>query len=262
MILDPSKAFFACPRPGGSKMSAPYHPMLAAIRGNAASGIYAIVQDGRVLYVGESHTGRLYDTITRHFRKWEIDPTNDAQGRRRGGVPYNRHKVRVAYVVTEPDTAQALQYAEIERLKPRDNSIDGTRVDFIGAELPENPPRDENEHRGRAAMRRVLRDHADVLDAMERPGLGPVAFLWSVLGRRGSLKGIKAIEARGGARLAMYVPVVVARGTETPIPDSHRPHRINIEFRGRTVVLSRHLHGKWPAWVLTAWKDGTPDARQ
>lgn len=131
MILNPARAFLACPRLGTTKRYAPYHPELAALRRTRASGIYAIVEGGEVLYVGESHTGRLYDTITRHFRKWEIDPERDAQGRRRGGVPYNRYKVRVVYVITEPDTAQALQYAEIERLRPRDNSIDGKRVDVL-----------------------------------------------------------------------------------------------------------------------------------
>ena len=96
-----------------------------------ASGVYAIIQGGRVLYVGESHTGRLFDTITRHFRKWRIDPANDAKGRRRGGTTYKRGAVRVAWVVTEPDAAQTLQYAEIERLDPRDNAIIGRGTDDI-----------------------------------------------------------------------------------------------------------------------------------
>lgn len=108
-----------------------YHPHLAAIRSTRSSGIYAIVAGRSVLYVGESHSGRLYDTITRHFREWKIDPRKDAQGRRRGGTQYDRRKVRVVYVITEPDTAQTLQYAEIERLRPRDNSIDGKSVDVI-----------------------------------------------------------------------------------------------------------------------------------
>lgn len=108
-----------------------YHPHLAELREYDASGVYAIVgARGAVLYVGESHTGRLYDTITRHFRRWRIDPASDRLGRRRGGTTYDRDKVRVIYLLTEPGDAQAVQYAEIQRLNPRDNAIDGATVDL------------------------------------------------------------------------------------------------------------------------------------
>lgn len=108
-----------------------YHPQLLAIRQAAVSGVYAIAErrSRRVLYVGESHSGRLYDTITRHFRSWAVDPSRDAQGRRRGGTTYNRLQVLVAFVITEADVAQAAQFAEISRLRPRDNQVDGLSVD-------------------------------------------------------------------------------------------------------------------------------------
>lgn len=235
-------------------------PTLCRSATHRASGIYAVTdQAGKVLYVGESHSGRLYDTITRHFRDWSIDPKNDALGRRRGGTTYDRHRVRVCFVVTEPGTAQALQYAEIERLRPRDNSIDGKAVDVIPVsveEIGENPPRDENERRGRAAMRRVLKSRQDEWDAMERPGVGTVAFLWSVTSKKGTPKGVRGIVARGGAKLAMMVPVVIARGVEEPVPASHVGHRMNVTHRGYTVTLSMHMHGQRPVWVLTAWKGG------
>jgi hypothetical protein len=104
-----------------------YHPNLIALRGKKLSGVYAITRNGddQVLYVGESHTGRLYDTITRHFRRWKIPPGVDAQGRRRGGTPYSRFTVRVVYLVTPPGLAQEIQYAEIRRLRPQDNANDG-----------------------------------------------------------------------------------------------------------------------------------------
>lgn len=88
------------------------------------SGVYAIIMAGtrEVLYVGESHSGRLKDTITRHFRRWKIDASADATGRRRGGTTYDRHSVMVAVVVTTADQATEVQFAEIERLQPRDNT--------------------------------------------------------------------------------------------------------------------------------------------
>ena len=88
------------------------------------SDVYAILcHDTReVLYIGESHTGRLFDTLTRHFRNWRIDPKSDSQGRRRGGTTYDRERVLVAIVFTEAEDAQDVQEAEIARLDPRDNT--------------------------------------------------------------------------------------------------------------------------------------------
>lgn len=104
-----------------------YAPALEAIRGRKWSGVYAIIdrKTRKVLYVGESHSGRLYDTITRHFRRWKLDPRDDAQGRRRGGTTYDRDRVAIAYLITSPEDAPGIQFAEIQRLKPRDNSADG-----------------------------------------------------------------------------------------------------------------------------------------
>lgn len=111
-----------------------YHPHLAELRDYQASGVYAIVSPrGLVLYVGESHSGRLYDTITRHFRAWKVDRFTDAQGRRFGGTTYDRNKVRVIYLVCNAGEAQERQYAEIQRLQPRDNINDGSST---AVELP------------------------------------------------------------------------------------------------------------------------------
>ncbi len=97
-----------------------YHPHLAELRSYEASGVYAIVsrKGGRVLYIGESHTGRLYDTITRHFRAWGVPAKIDGSGRRQGGTQYDRTKARIVYLITPKDEA-------IARHVPRDNTIDG-----------------------------------------------------------------------------------------------------------------------------------------
>lgn len=102
-----------------------YAPELAALDDGRTSGVYVIIERGQVLYVGESHTGRLFDTITRHFRKWRVDASRDAQGRRRGGTTYNRDRVKVAWVECPAGDAQELQYKAIQRLNPRDNVNDG-----------------------------------------------------------------------------------------------------------------------------------------
>lgn len=120
MILDPARAI------APTTVSGQYVPALAALRSRKASGVYGILSGSQWLYVGESHTGRLYDTITRHFRSWKLDPRTDGQGRRRGGTEYDRRQVRIVWIETAPDEAEALQYAAIGMYKPRDNSHQGT----------------------------------------------------------------------------------------------------------------------------------------
>jgi hypothetical protein len=108
--------------------SAYYHDRLAALRGFRVSGVYAFFERGACVYVGESHTGRLYDTITRHFRAWRVDPRTDATGRRMGGTTYDRTRVRVAFIECPAAEAIDLQWEQIQRLNPRDNTHRGTTV--------------------------------------------------------------------------------------------------------------------------------------
>ena len=81
------------------------------------SGAYVIrsAETKDVFYVGESHTGRLYRTITRHFQSW--DDTGD-----REHFTYSRHHVEVAVRLTPPNSAIGAQDNLIQRLKPRDNT--------------------------------------------------------------------------------------------------------------------------------------------
>lgn len=106
-----------------------YSAELAALRGLDLSGVYAVLDlasfaagESLVLYVGESHTGRLYDTITRHFRAWKRPDGT----RRTGGHHYDRRRVVLTHTVMPADEVPAAQYAEILRLAPRDNVVDGS----------------------------------------------------------------------------------------------------------------------------------------
>jgi excinuclease UvrABC nuclease subunit len=79
------------------------------------SGVYTIKQAGflgEVLYVGESHTSRLKDTLTRHFRKWKGPQS---------GPTYRREEVLVSVAVTSEKQAVDLQNELIRDLRPRDN---------------------------------------------------------------------------------------------------------------------------------------------
>lgn len=126
-LLDKEQAF----RPADHRGR--YVAKLAALRPLAVAGVYGILSDkGRWLYVGESHAGgrgRMYDTITRHFREWRTDPSRDRYGRRRGGEQYDRRRVRLVFRVTEPEHAEDLQFALIRELRPRDNDHDGETLE-------------------------------------------------------------------------------------------------------------------------------------
>ncbi len=81
------------------------------------SGAYVIrnAGSGAVLYVGESHTGRLAATIKRHFNKWR-----DTAERRH--FTYQKGRVEIAVRLCPPSAAVSAQNNLIRRLQPRDNT--------------------------------------------------------------------------------------------------------------------------------------------
>lgn len=100
-------------------------------------GVYAIRKRGwiftEVLYVGESHKGTLYKTLTRHFQQWRRG------GKSRKKLPFyvgqyspsqtdpghtyaRASDIEVAIQTTKTsEAALRLQAAWIGKLKPRDN---------------------------------------------------------------------------------------------------------------------------------------------
>jgi hypothetical protein len=112
-------------RPVGTR-GEDYPEWLRKLRGE--SGVYVIreARTGQVLYVGESHTGRVYETLTRHFQEWRR-----WKGFWRGhygeghdpGLTYPRHRVEVAVRVTHPNDAIDEEARLIRRLAPRDNLL-------------------------------------------------------------------------------------------------------------------------------------------
>lgn len=87
------------------------------------NGVYAIANlEGDVLYVGESHTGRLRKTLARHFQEW-----NDDEPR----AVYDRHRVQVCWMQTSAAGAQAAEADWIDELDPRDNDLAYVEEDDI-----------------------------------------------------------------------------------------------------------------------------------
>jgi excinuclease UvrABC nuclease subunit len=79
------------------------------------SGVYVIREPGffgEVLYVGESHTGRLNTTLLRHFQRWTG---------KTAGPTFPVSKVEVAVVRCPAARAIDLQNAMIAEYRPRFN---------------------------------------------------------------------------------------------------------------------------------------------
>lgn len=95
------------------------------------SGVYVIRDRAshEVLYIGESHTGRLYGTLTRHFQQWgrvkgfwaAMYNANDSHD---PGITYERSAVEVAIVVVGASRAMELEARMIAKLSPRDNALE------------------------------------------------------------------------------------------------------------------------------------------
>ncbi len=84
------------------------------------SGVYLIREKsdwiifaGDVVYVGESHTDRLYSTLLRHFQHWTG---------KTAGATFAVSKVEVAVVRCPAKRALALQNSIIEEYRPRLNT--------------------------------------------------------------------------------------------------------------------------------------------
>jgi hypothetical protein len=108
-----------------------YPDWLRALRGK--SGVYIIRERQRdgsspVVYVGESHAGRLYQTLTRHFQTWRRHKkfwSGQYTGSRTHdpGLTYNRARCTVAIRVFPAERAVQEEARLIVRLRPRDNLI-------------------------------------------------------------------------------------------------------------------------------------------
>ncbi len=105
-------------------------PFPASVRAlDGKSGVYAIRTVGwlfsTVVYVGESHTGNLYKTLTRHFQSWRRSKQwwrgAYAPAATDPGHTYERAGCEVSFETCKADAAVEMQWAWVKRLSPRDN---------------------------------------------------------------------------------------------------------------------------------------------
>lgn len=96
---------------------------LNSLRNSSGAYIIRNASSGLVLYVGESHTGRLADTLKRHFYEWKDSPE-------RKHFTYQKGRVEIAVRLCPPSAAVSAQNNLIRRLNPRDNSNGYTEEPF------------------------------------------------------------------------------------------------------------------------------------
>jgi len=106
-----------------------YPAWVRALRGK--SGVYVIRERQRdgsnpIVYVGESHAARLYQTLTRHFQTWRRAKkfwTGQYTGTTSHdpGLTYHRARCTVAVRVLPAERAIDEEARLIVRLRPRDN---------------------------------------------------------------------------------------------------------------------------------------------
>jgi hypothetical protein len=89
-------------------------PWVKTLSGRSGAYVIRDRASRRVLYVGESHTGRLRKTLLRHFQRWKGQTA---------GKTYRPGSVEVAIRICPPPAAVAAQDNLIARLRPRDNEI-------------------------------------------------------------------------------------------------------------------------------------------
>jgi hypothetical protein len=124
-------------RPVGGGYGDPYPEWLRQLKG--VSGVYVIRERDRdgtpvVVYVGESHSDRLYDTLTRHFQDWRRYKSFWSGQYAEGhdpGLTYDRSRVEVAVKVTSPSVAVDEEARLIRRLAPRDNLIGQSEAEAV-----------------------------------------------------------------------------------------------------------------------------------
>ena len=107
----------------------PYPAWVRALDG--VSGVYAIREHTgdrvELAYIGESHTDRLYQTLTRHWQTWRRLGIGRAESEHDPGMFYARARCEAAALVTPAAVARCIQDALIDYLSPRDNLIRATR---------------------------------------------------------------------------------------------------------------------------------------
>jgi len=184
--------------------------------------------------------------------------------------------------MSEPDLREMLR-AAADHLRRQEGQGVGTgvraqngAVQFSRQSGDSDP--DEAFRKGAQAMDRVIAEQEDVPEAMTRPDVGPISFLWgepgdpsqSFAGGHGVSHIIAKRDRAGndGEQVARKMVEVLAYGTVDREYGPEHARRVDIEYDGHKAVLSLFRHGNRETWLLTGYEmaekkkasDGTGEA--
>lgn len=122
---------------------------------------------------------------------------------------------------------------------------------------------------GKNAVQKIMNNKTDVLDALHRDELGGISLYWGFEGSPGKNfndgNGISHIIAKrnseglNGEEIAMKMPEVIMKGEIGQVYGPPKGQRVNIRYEGHEAVLSLYKFGNEHTWLLTGWKEKTPD---
>jgi hypothetical protein len=143
-----------------------------------------------------------------------------------------------------PKVAAQLRKAALAKMEP----------EVRGMTLPEI---EANVERGRQAVRYVIEKQTDVVDAMERPEIGKIDFIWGEPGtpQKAFLDGygISHIIAKHGINTLNKIPEVIANGTARMI-DAKGGERVWFDHDGYRAVIRLTWDGNKRNWLLTGFE--------
>ena len=122
--------------------------------------------------------------------------------------------------------------------------------------------------KGETALDALLQNKTGEVEAMSRPGLGQVVFIYGTPGRlntKGRLVGgggvahmieQRNLEGKDGEFIARKMPEVIAHGEVTAIQgEGTSGERVRIVHDGHTAVLSLYQNGSRKTWLLSGWEN-------
>lgn len=123
---------------------------------------------------------------------------------------------------------------------------------------------EENIANGERAIKKVISEHADVIDAMKRDDVGGISFYYGTPGIGKKFKkgyGIAHMIAKrnsegvDGEAFVKRLPEVIAKGKIAERQTAPNGDRVLVKYGDITTVLSLYKDGNRQTWVVTGWDD-------
>ncbi|MDR1509418.1 MAG: hypothetical protein LBS53_07240, partial [Synergistaceae bacterium] len=138
------------------------------------------------------------------------------------------------------------------------------QVPQVSEERPQTVSAEENTRRGDEAMDRVIRDHADAMDAMYRNDVGGISFIWGtkdtviVDGKKRKPHGIAHAIDEHGEEAVRKMPYVLANGEiSARYAEGTKHERVDITHGGYLAHLALYQYEDRKTWLITGYEENS-----